>query len=93
MVAAGSCPYYVGVVSAADRGDLAGQGLTCDPGGGRWRLPEGEVERMFQRDRSTKPGHSGIGLALVSSVARRCRASIDVEHPRGGGLSVTVTFA
>ena len=56
-------------------------------------LPEGEVERMFQRDRSTKPGHSGIGLALVSSVARRCRASIDVEHPRGGGLSVTVTFA
>jgi signal transduction histidine kinase len=56
-------------------------------------VSEGEVERMFRRDRSTKPGHSGIGLALVSSVARRCRGSIDVEHPRGGGLSVTVTFA
>lgn len=56
-------------------------------------VPPEDVEAMFERDRSTKPGHSGIGLALVSSVARRCRGAIDVEHPGGGGLSVTVTFA
>src|SRR5581483_5328753 len=51
-----------------------------------------EVEAMFRRNRSTKAGHSGIGLTLVSSVARRCRGAIDVDHPRGGGLSVTVSF-
>jgi two-component system, CitB family, sensor kinase len=51
-----------------------------------------DVEEMFKRDCSTKPGHSGIGLTLVGNVARRCRGAIDVEHPRGGGLSVTVAF-
>jgi signal transduction histidine kinase len=56
-------------------------------------VPADDVELMFRRDRSTKPGHSGIGLALVSSVARRCGGVIDVEHPRGGGLSVAVMFA
>jgi len=56
-------------------------------------VPPEDVDAMFERDRSTKAGHAGIGLALVSSVARRCRGAIDVEHPRGGGLSVTVSFA
>jgi signal transduction histidine kinase len=56
-------------------------------------VPPEDVAAMFRRNQSTKPGHSGIGLTLVSSVARRCRGAIDVDHPRGGGLSVTVTFA
>jgi 4'-phosphopantetheinyl transferase len=43
MVAARRCLYYVGVVTAADRGDLAGQGLTHDTGGEAWSLPAGEV--------------------------------------------------
>jgi signal transduction histidine kinase len=55
-------------------------------------VPESEVDDMFRVNCSTKPGHSGIGLALVSRVARRCRGRVEVEHPRGGGLAMTVTF-
>jgi anti-sigma regulatory factor (Ser/Thr protein kinase) len=49
--------------------------------------------RMFERDYTTKSGHSGIGLSLVESIVKRCRGDIDVESPRGGGASITVTFA
>jgi sensor histidine kinase regulating citrate/malate metabolism len=56
-------------------------------------IPEGDVERMFQRNCTTKEGHSGIGLSLVAGVARRCRGEVEVEHPRGGGIALSVTFA
>jgi signal transduction histidine kinase len=56
-------------------------------------IPEQEVGRMFQRNLTTKEGHSGIGLSLVAAVARRCRGEVEVEHPRGGGVAISVTFA
>jgi signal transduction histidine kinase len=56
-------------------------------------IPPGEVERMFERNNTTKPGHSGIGLSLVSGVARRCRGRVEVEHPRGGGMAISAIFA
>ena len=48
--------------------------------------------RVFERDFTTKPGHSGIGLSLVESIVKRCRGTIDVEQGRGGGTSITVRF-
>jgi signal transduction histidine kinase len=51
-----------------------------------------DVQRIFERDYTTKPGHSGIGLSLVQSIVRRCRASIAVEHRRSGGVTITVRF-
>jgi signal transduction histidine kinase len=54
-------------------------------------LSAGEGERIFERDYTTKPDHAGVGLALVRSIVNRVRGSIEVEHPRGGGLVVSVT--
>lgn len=56
-------------------------------------VAESEIERIFERNCTTKPGHSGIGLTLVAGVARRCRGHVEVERPRGGGFSISVTFA
>ena len=50
------------------------------------------LERMFERGFTTKPGHSGIGLALVQSIVKRAHGRIDIELPRGGGLTVTAVF-
>ena len=55
-------------------------------------LPAGQLERIFERDFTTKAGHGGVGLSLVSSIVRRCRGEIDVEHFRNGGLAVSVRF-
>ncbi len=55
-------------------------------------LPTEELDRIFDRDFTTKAGHSGIGLSLVSSIVKRCRGEIEVEHFRQGGLAVTVRF-
>ncbi len=51
-----------------------------------------DLERMFQRDFTTKPGHSGIGLALVQSVVKRTSGRIEVDRPRGEGLAISVAF-
>jgi hypothetical protein len=55
-------------------------------------LPLEEGERVFERDFTTKPGHSGIGLSLVQSIVRRCRGTIELEQFRRGGTAVTVRF-
>lgn len=49
-----------------------------------------DAERIFDRDFTTKPGHSGVGLALVRNIVSRVRGRIDLEHPRSGGLAVSV---
>jgi signal transduction histidine kinase len=54
-------------------------------------VPADEAKRMFERDFTTKSGHAGVGLALVRSIVNRVRGSIEIEHPRGGGLTVSVT--
>jgi signal transduction histidine kinase len=58
---------------------------------GRGIEPE-NVARMFDRDFTTKRDHAGIGLALVRSVVTRAGGRLEVEHPRGGGLSVTAAI-
>lgn len=55
-------------------------------------VPADDVEWIFGRNCTTKEGHAGVGLALVSGVVRRCRGHIDIEHPRGGGLAISVSF-
>ena len=55
-------------------------------------LPADQAERIFDREFTTKAGHSGIGLALVQSIVRRCRGSIEYEQFRRGGAAFTVRF-
>jgi len=55
-------------------------------------LDEDAAARMFERNFTTKPDHSGIGLSLVESIVKRCRGSVDVEQASGGGTSICVTF-
>jgi GAF domain-containing protein len=50
------------------------------------------VERMFDREFTTKAEHGGIGLSLVQNIVRRCRGTIDVEQFRRGGVAVSVRF-
>ena len=49
-----------------------------------------EVANIFDRDHTTKRGHAGIGLFLVRGIVRRAGGSIDLEHPRGGGVQFVV---
>ncbi|NSC23984.1 sensor histidine kinase [Streptomyces albus subsp. chlorinus] len=55
-------------------------------------LPAGRAERIFDRGWSTKPGGSGIGLALVRQTARRHGGTVHSGRPAGGGAEFTVTL-
>lgn len=55
-------------------------------------LADEEAERIFERDFTTKPGHSGIGLSLVKNIVARARGRIEVERPATGGARFTVAF-
>jgi signal transduction histidine kinase len=55
-------------------------------------ISDEDLEKMFDRDFTTKSGHAGIGLALVRNIVNRARGRIDVERPAGGGLSMSAVF-
>jgi signal transduction histidine kinase len=55
-------------------------------------VPAEHLERMFDDDFTTKPGHAGIGLAVVRSVVARARGRLQVDGPAGGGLAVSAVF-
>src|SRR5262249_52629194 len=57
------------------------------PGG-----PAGHLPPRFERDYTTKTGHSGVGLHLVKSVVDRTGGTIALEPKRPAGLSVSVTY-
>lgn len=50
------------------------------------------VEQILERDYTTKPGHSGLGLHLVSSVVARTGGQFELERMRPSGLQVTVSY-
>jgi GAF domain-containing protein len=53
-------------------------------------VPPDRATWIFEHGCTTKDGHAGVGLALVSAIVRRCRGRIELEHPVSGGLAVTV---
>jgi signal transduction histidine kinase len=55
-------------------------------------IPAEDVTRMFEREATTKAGHAGIGLSIVRNIVSRAGGRIEVEHPRAGGLGVSVRF-
>jgi two-component system, NtrC family, sensor histidine kinase HydH len=48
-------------------------------------LPEGPVERLFEPYFTTKPGGSGLGLAVSRQIARAHGGSLAAENVAGGG--------
>ena len=56
-------------------------------------IPAGDMERIFERDFTTKPSHSGVGLHLVDSVVRRTGGRISVERMRPSGVAFSVGYA
>lgn len=61
-------------------------------------IPPGEVERLFQpfqrldpRRTQHKDGH-GLGLSIVRAIATAHHATLNIEAPQSGGLSIDVTF-
>ncbi|GAA3774768.1 hypothetical protein GCM10022225_73160 [Plantactinospora mayteni] len=61
-------------------------------------VPEDAVDRIlrpFQRlaPPRTQSGSSGLGLAIVRTIADSHRADLRVLPHPGGGLTVTVSFA
>ena len=55
-------------------------------------IADEDVDRIFEREFSTKPGHSGIGLTLVRTIVHRARGRIEVERPASGGLAISAVF-
>jgi len=51
-----------------------------------------DVPRLFDREYTTKAGHSGVGLHLVKSVVDRTGGTITIEPKRPAGLSVMVSY-
>ena len=50
------------------------------------------MPRLFDREYTTKAGHSGVGLHLVKSVVDRTGGTITIEPKRPAGLSVMVSY-
>ena len=55
-------------------------------------IPPEDLPRVVDRDFSTKRGHSGVGLHLVSSVVHRTGGEISIDNQRPSGLAVSVTY-
>jgi hypothetical protein len=53
-------------------------------------LPPNSAERIFDRDFTTKDGHSGIGLSLIRNMVKRSGGTLEIEQFRQGGIAVTV---
>jgi len=51
-----------------------------------------DLPRVLERSFSTKPGHAGVGLHLVSSVADRTGGVLSFEPKRPSGLAVSVSY-
>jgi C4-dicarboxylate-specific signal transduction histidine kinase len=55
-------------------------------------IPPEKVPHVFEREVTTKPGHSGVGLHLVANIAKRTGGTVRIEHKRPAGVSVSVTY-
>jgi two-component system sensor histidine kinase AtoS len=53
-------------------------------------FPEQVKEKLFDMFFSTKPGGSGVGLAIANRIITEHDGAIWIENPEGGGASVTV---
>jgi signal transduction histidine kinase len=48
-------------------------------------IDEREQQRLFEPFYSTKPGHTGIGLAAVYGIVERARGTLELDSARGRG--------
>jgi signal transduction histidine kinase len=51
-----------------------------------------QLERILDRDYSTKQGHAGLGLHLVKTVVTRTGGKLSLERMRPTGLQAVVTY-
>jgi signal transduction histidine kinase len=55
-------------------------------------IPNDDLDRVLEAEFTTKPGHNGIGLALIKNIVNRAGGEITLSLPPSKGLSVTVRF-
>jgi signal transduction histidine kinase len=55
-------------------------------------VPPENLEKIFRLYFTTKPGGSGIGLAMVYRIVQMHDGRIDVESTVGKGTTVTLTL-
>ena len=53
-------------------------------------IPREEIESVRRPFVTTKPGHAGLGLSYVESVAREIGMGVKIESGVGGGTNVTM---
>jgi signal transduction histidine kinase len=56
-------------------------------------MDEATQLRLFEPFYSTKPGHSGVGLAAVYGIVERAGGRVEVESAIGQGTSFKITLS
>jgi signal transduction histidine kinase len=87
------------VEAAPEASDVSLQSVTLPSGGWRCRLTNGGapipaemLPRVFEPFMSTKPGSTGIGLALAQRIVDEHGGTISIESTSETGTTVTVTL-
>jgi signal transduction histidine kinase len=55
-------------------------------------LPDGETERIFDPFYTTKPGGTGLGLAVAQQVVHQHGGSLSADSADGGGARFTLAL-
>ena len=87
------------VDAAPEASDIRLQSVTLPSGGWRCRLTNGGdpiapemLPRVFEPFLSTKPGSTGIGLALTQRIIEEHDGTVGIESSAEAGTTVTVTL-
>ncbi|HEX2221608.1 MAG TPA: ATP-binding protein [Candidatus Limnocylindria bacterium] len=78
------------------RGDVSEHGLTVSVGDHGPGIPEGEVERIFdrfyrvRRDRARRAGGTGIGLSIARAIVEGHGGTISVRTAAGAGTTMEI---
>ena len=87
------------VEAAPEASDVSLQSVALPNGGWRCRLTNGGapipaemLPRVFEPFMSTKPGSTGIGLALAQRIVDEHGGTITIESTTEAGTTVTVTL-
>ena len=56
------------------------------------KLPADQLDRLCERNYTTKPGHVGLGLSLVQAVVNRTGGNLAISSMQPRGLKIAITY-